>query len=591
MEWSAFVEVWLPRAAALAGLALLAHSLVGLVAIWAALGRPHWFIRLAVLGGVLSLGLPIRAYDLVLIFATQSLVVLVPLWLDRWRTERIASRAGSSDRQSPCPRRPQFSILDLLLATVVVAAVLAFAVRVPGNVWEVWSENLLLFLFAPTTLPLPGYPFVWTPAAPWIVFGCVAAFFGLSTLVAAWAALGKRRLWLRVMGLCLVPSSLLMAAWLALARESEWLRRAHREDELPKPTPCTQSKRRAVARYVARITLAVLSLTVLLPLGWVYHALIPTTPILETTLPADNGYDALVRAGRSLRDADMLDADTATESELGEVVHPGAKSVAAARAALGRPCQVPVDYSLSLTLSRLDALQDLRALARAFEAEGKLAEKEGRTDDAVTSYCDTIRLGQAASRGGLLVDALYGLAIEGTGVWPLRDLRTKLMPDQCRELIAFLQSVDADREPFDEIMRRNRAWECRALGWQGALSTITEPESASAAFDDDGAAAQARMRLLVCELAIQMYRAELGKAPQRLEDLVPDYLAAVPQDPFSEGPLIYRRTSTGYVLYSVGANRQDDVGRRGSNYVGSSGDLLLDDAPTDGSPEANQDAD
>jgi hypothetical protein len=43
--------------------------------------------------------------------------------------------------------------------------------------------------------------------------------------------------------------------------------------------------------------------------------------------------------------------------------------------------------------------------------------------------------------------------------------------------------------------------------------------------------------------------------------LAPKYLAAVPNDLFSGRPLVYRPTGSGYVLYSVGPNGQDDGGR------------------------------
>ena len=67
------------------GLAILAYSVVGLVAIWVAWGRPHWFLRLAVLGGLLSLGLAVRPYDLMVVFLMHSALVIVPLWaIRRW---------------------------------------------------------------------------------------------------------------------------------------------------------------------------------------------------------------------------------------------------------------------------------------------------------------------------------------------------------------------------------------------------------------------------------------------------------------------------------------------------------------------------
>jgi hypothetical protein len=43
--------------------------------------------------------------------------------------------------------------------------------------------------------------------------------------------------------------------------------------------------------------------------------------------------------------------------------------------------------------------------------------------------------------------------------------------------------------------------------------------------------------------------------------LVPDWLPAVPIDPYSGVPLVYRPTSSGHQLYSVGPDGVDDGGR------------------------------
>jgi hypothetical protein len=48
--------------------------------------------------------------------------------------------------------------------------------------------------------------------------------------------------------------------------------------------------------------------------------------------------------------------------------------------------------------------------------------------------------------------------------------------------------------------------------------------------------------------------------PEKLADLVPRYLAAVPADPFSDKPLVYECRGDGYVLASVGANGVFDGG-------------------------------
>ena len=48
--------------------------------------------------------------------------------------------------------------------------------------------------------------------------------------------------------------------------------------------------------------------------------------------------------------------------------------------------------------------------------------------------------------------------------------------------------------------------------------------------------------------------------PGNLSELVPDYLAVIPTDPFDGLPLKYKKTSPKYIVYSVGWNREDDGG-------------------------------
>jgi hypothetical protein len=53
-------------------------------------------------------------------------------------------------------------------------------------------------------------------------------------------------------------------------------------------------------------------------------------------------------------------------------------------------------------------------------------------------------------------------------------------------------------------------------------------------------------------LALAAYRADHRVYPTELARLVPEYLSAVPEDPFCSRPLSYNRVGAGYVLYSVG---------------------------------------
>jgi hypothetical protein len=68
-------------------------------------------------------------------------------------------------------------------------------------------------------------------------------------------------------------------------------------------------------------------------------------------------------------------------------------------------------------------------------------------------------------------------------------------------------------------------------------------------------------RNLRVAFALAAYRADQGRYPAKLDDLAPDYLAAVPGDLFSGKPLIYKPEEKGYLFYSVGPNGKDEGGR------------------------------
>jgi hypothetical protein len=70
----------------------------------------------------------------------------------------------------------------------------------------------------------------------------------------------------------------------------------------------------------------------------------------------------------------------------------------------------------------------------------------------------------------------------------------------------------------------------------------------------------AQVRCLVAALAAERYRQKHGRWPESLAGLAPDYLAAVPLDPFDGQPLRYRRLADGVVVYSVGVDKTDDGG-------------------------------
>jgi hypothetical protein len=83
----------------------------------------------------------------------------------------------------------------------------------------------------------------------------------------------------------------------------------------------------------------------------------------------------------------------------------------------------------------------------------------------------------------------------------------------------------------------------------------------------------AMRRMTATALAIRLYEIDRGHRPEKLTDLVPKYLAAVPVDPFTaqREPIRYVRQAEKPLLYSAHENGRDD-----------GGDFALDDGVVNG---------
>ncbi|MCF7762753.1 MAG: ABC transporter permease [Verrucomicrobia bacterium] len=92
---------------------------------------------------------------------------------------------------------------------------------------------------------------------------------------------------------------------------------------------------------------------------------------------------------------------------------------------------------------------------------------------------------------------------------------------------------------------------------------------------------EARCRVMITSIAIERYRGGHSDAlPLQLADLTPGYLVGVPADPFDGRSVRYRRTGSGYCVYSVGQDGADDGGtepkaRRSMRYPGAGEDLTV----------------
>ena len=80
----------------------------------------------------------------------------------------------------------------------------------------------------------------------------------------------------------------------------------------------------------------------------------------------------------------------------------------------------------------------------------------------------------------------------------------------------------------------------------------------------------ARRHMAATALAIRLFEVEHGRRPASLDELVPEYLPALPADPFTAGgrPLGYLPDAPQPILYSVGADGEDNGGHWALNGAG-----------------------
>jgi len=136
------------------------------------------------------------------------------------------------------------------------------------------------------------------------------------------------------------------------------------------------------------------------------------------------------------------------------------------------------------------------------------------------------------------------------------------------------------RARYDEIMSLNEAeartpiWECEDSAAEAEMLRIRESRgewirylpisvlmpSLWRASPMQWYSTQRRDTTLVA-LALELYRREHGDWPASLDALVPTFIPTIPRDQYDGGPLKYRITDGGPLVYSVGVDRKDDHGR------------------------------
>jgi hypothetical protein len=110
----------------------------------------------------------------------------------------------------------------------------------------------------------------------------------------------------------------------------------------------------------------------------------------------------------------------------------------------------------------------------------------------------------------------------------------------------YYQAAEQIRGGFGQVKESDLMLRIAAPSFALALATLGRCEAADA-----------------CDLAaiaMTRYRLDHGKLPDKLDDLVPAYLDAVPLDPFAGHPLRLAIRDGAHIIYSVGPGLKDQGG-------------------------------
>jgi hypothetical protein len=583
---------WLTIELMLTTLLVTTFTSVGLLALWAATSSKHWFLRTVVVIAILSPLLAIPACEPFLVLTLQAGIVAAGVLVWKWRASQkgqIDSRFIENDPNSAMSTTNiRFSLPTVLWLMAIIAIATVIGARI---VRSFPALNLAAWLtIAVDAIAAGGFVLVgaWMVAAKrkWlalpigvvlcILLGLLFAwqdYFVLSTLQLGWPP--DVSSWEQM-----VLASFESASALALRAAMVSVTTAIITTLLiclvsmlydTSAVTVSQLKRRLfhAASAMCIVTIALFPCFIL----W---KLLNPAPIPRVELPRPNGYADLSAAGATVQARSAI-LNTMIEpkstAELSAEVAKFKPTFNRIRLGLSRSCMVPLwpadgKFDEGENDLSLNDIQNIRSVARALMREADLAGQENRPEDAAFSALDNLKMGHACARGGLFVHLLAGAAVEGIGQQSLYRALPNVGDETSERLLTAIDQLDQNREPLTEIIDRERIWAENAYGWFGHLQAVlyecVDGEYKPASYIQDTILRrQALARMMMTELALRRYVTANKSLPEKLGNLVPRFLKRVPIDPFDPkgGELRYRRTPEGYLLYSLGNDRDDDAGK------------------------------
>lgn len=191
-------------------------------------------------------------------------------------------------------------------------------------------------------------------------------------------------------------------------------------------------------------------------------------------------------------------------------------------------------------------------------------------------------------------------AMQGERVWGIEMLRDPEMVGQARSRSLVLGWIDPGYDDllfYLNMMERGTAIvrspspasldaaeqfdaDLEAFFSRGGLVSMRYPISriirpAFASVCQSVVRGNAVVRMAAAAIACERFRHRHGRLPESLKELVPEFLADVPIDPFDGQPLRYIAEEDGFKVYSIGPNRIDDGGHHDEVGYPMQGDFVF----------------
>jgi len=155
-------------------------------------------------------------------------------------------------------------------------------------------------------------------------------------------------------------------------------------------------------------------------------------------------------------------------------------------------------------------------------------------------------------------------------------------PERARAIMELDEEIERETETNTDLKSLAKSFLSK-----GPRQTVTEkigqislalfvPALSAALTSEDRALVT--FRLADTSLALGAYRVDHGDHPERLAELVPEYVDEVPRDVFTDDELRYAPVDDNYLLYSVGPNGEDEEGRT-SDSEPEGDDVVIHTAP------------